>query len=252
MKIVLDLDGTVCRTNTFRQWTLRTFLRPNALNQSLYLRSVAVFVWFYLLRMLGLLSHRQMKGRFVARFAAMVGRASPLTTERYLREFAASMTGEYLNRQVIQEVCRLQNDPTTMSLRRDVALATAAPSFYAEYIAESLGWDCFSSEIDLDRISAKSADCWQENLGDMKLRSIRDWLEGDEFVLFTDHQDDWPLIELSALVYLVNPAAELVGRMVSAHKPFRMLGNEGLEPDKPSRFRPVFDTGPIDQLETTP
>jgi phosphoserine phosphatase len=224
MKIVVDLDGTLSRANTFHRWTVATFLAPNPMHRNslaVYLKCVWTFFATYGMRACRILSHHQMKGLLIAEFGRLAAELPVQQVERQLSTFANTIVARHLNSDVKAAIDRISHEAAEGP--DAVALATAAPSLYANSVAEQLGFRCFATEIPLEGLRENPQMEWEDNRRAAKLQSVSLWLGSSPFVLFTDHVDDWPLIERAESVFLVNPSRQLVSRVKLLPKSYQLL-----------------------------
>jgi len=211
MKIVVDLDGTLSRVNTFRAWTVRIFLMPNTIHRGRWLGAIVSFSAFYLLRTLRVLDHVHMKRLFLVLSGLMMRRQPDRrTVEQAVHAFADWVVDRRLNPRVLERIRAIQKEFGLTN--RDVAMATAAPRLYAQFIADRFGFDCLATEFSLNDALADPFKAYIENVGVHKRQAVNTWREGSPFILLTDHVHDWPLIEQAEQVILVHPARDLMDR----------------------------------------
>ena len=174
--LVIDLDGTLLRTNTFRD-----YLRFSCREALAAMRwGVFLGILFYsLLRLLRLVSHARLKYHVLCL-------TRTLSTEPMLQRFVDREL-QSLNPQVSGLLSEYSQQGYL------TVLATAAPAHYASLLAHKLGFEaCCATPL-----PTTSFDQWQECRGEEKLRSVSTLLATHEAtlaVVVTDHEDDRPLL----------------------------------------------------------
>lgn len=180
--IAIDLDGTLCRRNTFNLF-LSQLLRSSA---SQPLSFVRLSAWM-LLRKLRLTSHAGMKRRILAL-------ACPLSPT--------------LLRSVADDVCRYANPEVANLLEQARAegyvsiLATAAPEAYASEVARRYGFDhCLATP------TPSNGEEWAEMRGERKRNAVLAVCADHNLTLsiaVSDHADDTPLLSAARRPLLVD------------------------------------------------
>ncbi len=206
MYVIVDLDKTLCRVNTFRFWTISAFLLPNRVTGIRFPVAFFLFNWLYLLRLLGVLNHRALKLKFITYWNTLPS----AEREVFNRRFSDFISQKMINRKVLSEVNKQKKE-----LGSQLLLATAAPAFYAKYIAERFGMRCLASGFIEDE--------WRENVGITKNESVEREIGTTQFVLFTDHLDDWPLVEKAQNCILVNPSKQLLQKAIDVEIRFEVI-----------------------------
>lgn len=215
--IIVDLDGTLAKVNTFRLWTISAFLRPNVTNSRVYLASLATFLRLYALRAAGRIDHNTLKRKFIYAWGARIHAVGVDCCSDFNDAFATMVSRDYLNATVLE---RLEELRTFDRGNGRVVLATAAPAFYAKRIASHCGFECIASPIDDALLAENPLRVWKPMAGLRKCRSVRTLLGARaRYTLFTDHVDDWPLMVNAEAVYLVNPSSALKRRATSLLAP---------------------------------
>ena len=195
--LVVDLDGTLVRTNSFRRWTLWHFAGTAACARGplVYAIRLAGFVGLYGLRAVRLISHRRLKSAFLRLWAVTGG------TGQEASAFAERLLRDYLDERVLQIVREAKQN----GLPR--VLATAAPELYAAHIAQQLEVDVIATR------EARDGALCDETVGDRKADRVREWLTRFggpmQITVVTDHADDIPLIMLADRCVLVRADARL-------------------------------------------
>ncbi len=195
--IVLDLDGTVLSVNSFRLWVL--YMMRARLPHLGWLRRFQVsfaVIARLMARKAGLIDHETLKWRLQKlwqRISSDDGGALERDFIRRLEQFVRPELAEVLKAVAAGEI--------------DAVLATAAAGDYAYGLGRSLGFD---HVLATSRTRGKGE---PSNVGTHKRDAVlsfitrRGWQ--DRFlVLFTDHEDDLPLIRLSRTVYWFGPEGE--------------------------------------------
>lgn len=206
--VVVDLDESLARINTFRLWSFRAFLvdGPTDLGDRLYAWSV--FFSAYARRLLRLIDHTELRRVFVTSWGRRTRTAKGPDGATYNAQFADLVVTKYLDGQVLQLVEGLRRDDPEAR----VILATAAPEFYARRIAESLGVEVCATPITDEALLQDPSTPWTPNAGAAKLAAVETRLRGAAFVAVSDSSDDWPLIDAASAVYLVRPSESLLER----------------------------------------
>lgn len=180
--LAIDLDGTLLRTNTFRDYL--SFC-GNAALHSFRLDICLSILWWVVLRKVRLVSHSRMKEALLIRTAAFMARQGRLDVfvEKeltYLDAHVQQIMEPYRNRGYL------------------LILATAAPAFYARPIAEFLHIDhCCGTPLPSEIVIGQ----WKECVGQQKVEALQRMLQvhGAELdVVITDHSDDLPLLNYNA------------------------------------------------------
>lgn len=189
--IVVDLDGTLLRGNSFRLFIRFLASRLRARGRWMELGSV---VGLLAARRLRLISHVRMKHPIHLL-------ALRLMSEADIEEFAAGLI-TYINIGLLDELRRLQREGWR------TVLATAAPDFYIAPLCRRLGLDEWTATPAAPGVAA-----YGENRSDRKrdralaLAAERGWRIA---AVATDHPDDLPLLRLpSVRRILVGPDPSL-------------------------------------------
>ena len=202
MRLVVDLDGTLSRVNTFWYWTVASVVSRNPVNRDRHIRLLYTLFTLCFLRSVGRLSHSALKHRLLEAWC-LVACDRPQQNAALNDAFAERIISHYCNANVLQLISRISgNEPTPI-------LATAAPSLYAKAIARDLGMHCISTEVDCARkhlTALPSGECIRER----KFERVKQELGNETYALITDHIDDALLINDATKVYLVRPSRRLV------------------------------------------
>lgn len=197
--VVVDLDGTLVDVNTFREYIL--FVTKQLLKQGKLLAAAKV-ITAVALRKTRFISHSEMKKRILVA-------TRKIMTNDNLDLLVRGLLGR-LNVDVFNKLERYRADGYR------VLLATAAPEIYARSLAEALRFDGCVATSDV----APENEAWNENVGEVKLASVRDYVssvEGHISVVMTDHYDDLPLMHYNTgMNILVNPSEKTVSA-ISRH-----------------------------------
>lgn len=183
--IVVDLDGTLLNTNTFKDYILYVA------RQSLSSGNIFIFFslsFWVISRKIRLISHSTMKKNIMKNTTAFF---------QDIRPNFINLLSERLNHRVWLEINNYR-DMGYVSI-----LSTAAPCEYADHVAKIYGFDGVIS-------SPKSTTSnWRENVGLIKKQNTIKFLESQNIelcIFFTDHYDDLPLLRIEKeRNILINP-----------------------------------------------
>lgn len=185
---VFDLDGTVLRVNSFPHWVL--FLacgRVGGLGWPARIRLSLATGWALLRRKAGLLDHEALKHRLQRAWQAATRRGATAPA------FQAELDG------LVRPVFR----PLLARVRSggiDAVLATAAAADYAEPFGQRLGFRHVLSTPTGRPTPGPS------NVGAYKRDSVAAFMAaqgwaGRPIILFTDHDEDLPLMRVARTTY---------------------------------------------------
>lgn len=198
--VVVDLDGTLLRVNTFREYLL--FAMKRLLCQ-MRLFETSRLIWAVTARKMRLMTHSEMKRRALS------------SSARYLDRRDVEALVDKLLMTINQDVARLVEQYRAEGCM--LLLATAAPALYAGRIADLLDFDCCVATPDV--ISGKE---WHENVGEAKLAAVEECLREKNVslaVVITDHYDDFPLVNRNdGLNILVNPSSKTLALLEPASR----------------------------------
>lgn len=189
---VIDLDGTLLQTNTFRDYL--SFCGRCAMLRFRWDLALCI-VWWVMLRKLRVVSHSTMKRHLMQRtvlFMQRGGRMDDFVEEELL----------LVNPRAKAELERYRNRGYLL------VMATAAPSFYAKALADDFSLDaCLATPLPSEVVIGE----WHENVGQEKASTVQRFLGQHNAKLdtvLTDHYDDIPLFCLNAsgTNLLVNPS----------------------------------------------
>lgn len=186
--IAIDLDGTLCRKNTFNIF-LAQLLRAQSAHPVRFVRLAA---WMCA-RKLRLISHARMKRAILEAFPA----PGAAMLDAVVGEICANANSHVV--ELLKE-CRAEGFTTV--------LATAAPGLYAEKVAGKFGFDfCVATPLPMKNRS------WEEMRGTVKRDTVLSLLANrscELTIAVSDHSDDTPLIEAAQRPLLVElPAGTL-------------------------------------------
>lgn len=181
---LVDLDGTLCRLNSFRWWMLFSVCY---LLLSLRWLSLAGFIRIILLRLTVRLDRVQMKQAILE-----LTESFPALFISLFCRFLYAFT----NRKV---VTRMQHNEGA-----ELVLCTAAPVCYVRRYAAKFA---FSRVIASPSVAEPG---WQETMGGRKLEQLEACYGRDVEVecVITDHHDDLPLILKAKKCLLVRPTSK--------------------------------------------
>lgn len=189
--LIIDLDGTLLQTNTFRDYL--SFCGRCATHSFRWDLSLCIGFWV-MLRKLRFISHSTMKSHLLQRTALFMQRKSRM--DDFVEEELLCT-----NAQVKAEVERYRNRGHLL------VLATAAPALYANAIAEDFRLDaCLATPLPSEVVIGD----WHENVGEEKAHNLQRYLQLHEAqidAVIVDHSDDLPLLRLNreGRNLLVNP-----------------------------------------------
>lgn len=204
--VIVDLDGTLVRGNTFKQY-LR-FILNTAVNKCDFSTLLAL-LYFMALRATRIVSHAWLKRKVLLA-------AAQFNDEMTLSPFIDKLLSD-TNNIVVNEINELQ------SAGHPVYLATAAPMIYARLIAEATSMTGVVATTTPPQDNSKG---WHETRGKYKLKAIKDILSGTGQTIwrsYTDHIDDLPLITNSLERVLVNPNPRTLSTLKLAGIDFRLI-----------------------------
>ncbi|HBL6731990.1 TPA: hypothetical protein LSG62_004797 [Serratia liquefaciens] len=178
--IAYDLDGTLVKFNTFKVWIILSFLL-----------SFVFFRFSFLKKFIGFVRLRKQRkldrvGFKAAVLAIQVG--SPFWKK------VGKLYGNYL------AIFSLRRD--LLALHKDAirCLATAAPDIYVIPFSQKTG--VFDTVIYSHFVSDNT---FIETLNEEKKKAVLKVFSSNPDFLFTDHYDDFPLINACKFTYLVSP-----------------------------------------------
>lgn len=185
--IVIDLDGTLLKTNTFISFLF--FICCQALKRGDVICIGRLFVMVFLRKVRLISSHEIFKKHVL------------LISRRYL--------DGYRMEKMTLKLCRYENKNVTSILKKfkamgySTVLSSAAPSVYAEVIGRIYHFDFVcATELPYDKN-------WRENVNDQKKKNTLALLKKNSLILnvfVTDHYDDLPLLLIDKDEnYVVNP-----------------------------------------------
>lgn len=191
--LVVDLDGTYSRFNTFSRFV--SYLISDRLSHCDY-RCVMRIVWQVVLRKLRCISHAEAKEGIMRSSLNVFGEMDEFYSH-FVRKLAPAV-----NEQVDGLVREYQ------ARGAKVVLATAAPAQYAVPFAREHGFDyCIAS--DSSDLGSQFYECKGEN----KLNRIEELARRRGLRIagiITDHEDDMPLLKVAPVRYLVSPSSATV------------------------------------------
>lgn len=205
--IVVDLDGTLLRTNTFIHYI--KFVFEEALVQGNVFKAGWIGLLVFLRKIRIISSHEKLKKDILI--------SSRRYVSSYMMEEFATILYEYENKRVVSLMEKYRNKGFF------TILSTAAPSVYAEIIGNHYHFDFVCST------AIPTDENWRENVNEQKKKNTFALLEQNSLemaVLVTDHYDDLPLLSVVKEVnYVVNPS----------YKTLKLLKENGI------KFEAVYD-----------
>lgn len=174
--VVVDLDGTLLSTNSFKHYILFVCFKAFMLLQYNICFSIVINV---IKRKIRLVSHQEMKRNILI-----------ISSQLYSSIDISSFINKLI-RKTNTSVLRLINNYRKKGYY--ICLSTAAPNIYAETIAKYYQFNgCCAT------ITPIFNHDWNENIGDYKLKTTLDLFNAHNIelsVVITDHQDDLPLLK---------------------------------------------------------
>ena len=192
--LVIDLDGTLLQTNTFRDYL--AFCGRCAAHAFRIDLMLSVAFWVTI-RKLRIISHSTMKRHLMQRtslFMQHKSRMDDFVEEELLltNPRVKTLVEKYRNRGHL------------------LVLASAAPEFYAKDLADNFRLDtCLATPLPSEVVIGN----WHENVGEEKLHNLQRFLrqyDASVDAIITDHEDDLPLLKAfsQATIYLANPTTQ--------------------------------------------
>lgn len=210
---VVDLDGTLCRCNTFHLWAKSCLLRPNRALGIRWLVACPLAIGLIAMRAVRIVSHQTLKKWLLVIWMRFALQPSPAAADRVTQDFVHQSFQRHANQGVIE---RLRAN----SARRKL-LATAAPELYAKYFAALIQADCLGSSLPRRKDGLSWEFC--ELIRSRKQQSVRQWVGDCRFRFFTDHHDDLPTIQLATQVIAVNPTEKLLAELAAQDIDFELI-----------------------------
>ena len=208
---VFDLDGTLTKKDTYIPFLMNCAIKCGLRNLSIFLLPCHILAF-----KVGLISNEKLKEKFLNAF---LGGVKKEKLNFVTRQFVEQLIKKGMRREIVNILhqCRERGD--------HVILASASFDFYVEEIAERLKVDkiiCTRAEIQDQRITGRIAD--KNCYGNEKARRVLEYFaqfKKKDFIVYTDHYSDLPLIQKASAVYIVDPG----------HKTRRFLENRGYKID---------------------
>lgn len=176
--VVVDLDGTLVRINTFKvyiEYACEVALRNGRMD------ICAQLVWNVLLRKFRWISHEVMKYRIL--------RATNGVMTRKRLDLLVDRLSLSLNPNVINLLGKYRKEGYF------ILLSTAAPEHYASILSERLSLDGVCATA-----IPKKRTGWKENVRSIKCENTINYLKNRDLsldILITDHYDDIPLLKIN-------------------------------------------------------
>ena len=200
--LIIDLDGTFVSVNTFHRWI--QFLLIEELKK-FHFFSLLHILKIAFLRLIKQISHTQMKFRILKISEQHINK-------KQINQFVASLES-YVHPDILHQL----QDPSNKTL-----LATAAPLLYAKAMQKKYHFD------NVIATAYTHKDDWKENIKEEKKNTYLKMLDTHdmhpkEVILYTDHHDDIPLMQLSDFTYLITPSKETIIAVKKANLPFEVI-----------------------------
>lgn len=197
--IVVDLDGTLLKTNTFIQYI--KFVCKEMLKCGDVFRAgwICLLVFFRKIRIIS--SHEELKKRILI--------ISKQYTDEERMERLADKLYPFENKMVVSLLGNYSN------LGYLTVLSSAAPGVYANIIGRRYHFEFVCST------EMPNHDDWHENVNEQKKKNTISLLEKNSLklaVMITDHYDDLPLLLLDKEAnVIINPTEKSKGIMENKH-----------------------------------
>ncbi|AVJ16954.1 hypothetical protein CLM71_07325 [Serratia sp. MYb239] len=179
--IAYDLDGTLIKFNTFKVWVILSFIL-----------SLIFFRIPFLKKFIGLVKSR--KQGDLDRLGFKISLLALQVNSTFWSK-VGSVYGGCLAKYF------LRKDLLALHKSAERCLATAAPDIYAIPFSKKLG--LFKTVI-CSHFVSDSGD-YIETLNEEKKNAVLNDFSSHPDILFTDHYDDLPLIQMCKFSYLVSP-----------------------------------------------
>ncbi len=191
---MIDLDGTFVNVNTFHKWMI--FLVKRSLVTNLF--DTIKLLSYFAMRYAKVITHQQMKYKILR------------ISEKESYSLHVDTFVQSLDKEINPTVKEFANEHVVS------ILATAAPSLYAQKIAQKYN---FTYAISTPSTSHKP---WSENIREKKAEALEYLLESLDAkecdTVLSDHYDDIYIMRYAKRIYLVNPS----------EKTEEIVKNEGL------------------------
>jgi phosphoserine phosphatase len=186
---ILDLDGTILRTNSFPYWVLFLARAPfPGMGWRRRAKISGAVVAMLVGRKLGLIDHERFKWHLQQLWQGATG-GNDMVAQRFAERLIAHVRPE-------------MGPVLTMVAtgRIDAVMATAAPADYAQRLGRVLGF----KHVIATRGTRPRGE--PSNVGEQKRKAVLEFLARHGWhhrprVVFTDHRDDLPLIGICRRVY---------------------------------------------------
>lgn len=193
--VVVDLDGTLLQTNTFKDYIV--FVIKEGVHH--FKLHIAIFLFFWVLcRKLRLITHETMKYQVL--------RASQsFMTESRLRSFVSQIETKQ-NMKVVKLCQQFHREGYYM------LLSTAAPENYVQVLYSDFSFDYYCASL-----LPQNETQWRENVRDQKKNNTLKILHEENVsleIMITDHHDDLPLLKVSKRKnILVSPTVKTIKKL---------------------------------------
>ena len=186
---ILDLDGTILRTNSFPYWVLFLARAPfPSMDWKQRLKTSGTVVAMLAGRKLHIIDHEHFKWRLQQLWRRVTG-GNDMVAQRFAERLIAHVRPE------MGPVLKM-----VATGRIDAVMATAAPADYAQRLGRTLGFRHIIATPGTRSFGEPS------NMGEQKRKAVMEFLLRNGWhhrprVVFTDHRDDLPLIGICRRVY---------------------------------------------------
>lgn len=194
--IVVDLDGTLLQTNTFKDYII--FVIKEGVHH--FKLHIAILLFFWVLcRKLRLITHETMKYQVLRVSLSFM-------TESRLRSFVSQIETKQ-NMKVVKLCQRFQQEGYYM------LLSTAAPENYVQFLYSDFLFDYYCASP----LPTKKGTQWRENVREQKKNNTLEILHKENVsleIMITDHYDDLPLLEeQKKRNILVSPSTKTIEKL---------------------------------------
>lgn len=183
--IIVDLDGTLIKKNTFHQYML--FIIYILMKKTDVATIISIF-YYILCRMLRKIPHSTLKKNVLNLANKKISYKENLIFVEHILKWTNTRLVKFM-KSYENSVC---------------VLATAAPDCYATIVAKKFGFDyCIATSNTINEV-------WEENIREKKRNNVYKLCAKignvDPYIIFTDHYDDLPTMKVCQKTVLVNPS----------------------------------------------
>lgn len=204
--VVVDLDGTLFCTNTFKHYIV--YVSKMALMKLDVFLVLKLFLFVFLRKCRLITSHEQLKKKILKN-------TIKYSDEVSMRKFVDKLM-QFENKQVISMIERYRAKGYC------TILSTAAPDCYAKIVAYNYAFEkCCSTNMNVNSE-------WRENVQEKKKENTLSCLSsinGVLSVMITDHYDDVPLLAMpKECNYVFSPTQKTKKKLEEMHIRYTIIG----------------------------